>query len=240
MPIDTTLGMESGSALVDALLNQRAALKRQMDSIFGNQFGGLNARIVLVEGDPATEIVKYAHTEGIELIVMPTHGYGPFRRLLLGSVTAKVLHDVSCPVWTGVHLEAALIPENIHLRKIACAIDLGPQTRAALCWAQGISSVCNATLEIIHAVPCVSEAGWRERMTDIANDEIGNHQLALETAADVHLVSGNPTTAVCDCARRIGADLLVIGRGHGMDRSGRLPSHAYTILRDASCPVVSV
>ncbi len=38
---------------------------------------------------------------------MPTHGYGPFRRFILGSVTAKVLHDADCPVWTGVHLEEA-------------------------------------------------------------------------------------------------------------------------------------
>jgi len=240
MPIDAALGMESGAVLADALLNQRAALKGQLDSVFCNQFRGINASLVVEEGDPAIEIVNYAHNERVDLIVMPTHGYGPFRRLLLGSVTAKVLHDVSCPVWTGAHLEDALIPENLAIRKVACAIDLGPQTRAALCWAQGISSACNATLEIIHALPCVSDMSWRERITDIAKDEIEHHQIALEAAAEVHLVSGSPTSAVCDCARGIGADLLVIGRGHGTGRTGRLPSNAYTIVRDAPCPVVSI
>ena len=34
--------------------------------------------------------------------MMPTHGCGPLRRFLLGSVTAKVLHDVSTAVWTGL------------------------------------------------------------------------------------------------------------------------------------------
>jgi nucleotide-binding universal stress UspA family protein len=240
VPIDAALGMDSSAALAEALLSQREVLKRHLDSVFWNQFRGMNATCLVVEGDPATEIAKYAHNEKVDLIVMPTHGHGPFRRLLLGSVTAKVLHDVSCPVWTGVHLETALIPEKLVIRKVACAVDLGPQTRAALTWAQGVSSACNARLEIIHALPCVSDAGWRGRMTDMANDEIENHQAALETAADVHLVSGSPTSAVCDCAHRIGADLLVIGRGHGTGRTGRLPSNAYAILRDAPCPVVSV
>jgi nucleotide-binding universal stress UspA family protein len=38
---------------------------------------------------------------------LPTHGLGAFRRSLIGSITAKVLHDAECPVWTGVHLAQA-------------------------------------------------------------------------------------------------------------------------------------
>jgi len=33
--------------------------------------------------------------------MLPTHGRTPLRRFLLGSVTAKVLHDRTVPVWTG-------------------------------------------------------------------------------------------------------------------------------------------
>ncbi len=61
-------------------------------------------RIVKV-GDPAFETVDFAEKNGVDLIMMPTHGYGPFRSLLLGSVVAKVLHDAHCPVWTSAHLE---------------------------------------------------------------------------------------------------------------------------------------
>src|SRR4051812_30087391 len=45
-------------------------------------------RRIVELGDPARTIVDTAVTEQCNLIVMPTHGYGPFRRFLLGSVTA--------------------------------------------------------------------------------------------------------------------------------------------------------
>jgi hypothetical protein len=74
----------------------------------------------LAESDAARacyvkRIVEFAHNNNITLIAMPTHGYGLFRRFLLGSVTAKVLHDADCPIWTGVHMEAAP-PRDTHAR----------------------------------------------------------------------------------------------------------------------------
>jgi nucleotide-binding universal stress UspA family protein len=234
------LDLDSGVVLAETAEYRRAALCRQLDSFFGSQFSGLTANTMLVDGDPATEIVTLAHDERVDLIVMPTHGYGPFRRLLLGSVTAKVLHDVRCPVWTGVHMENAFTPETTEFRNIACAVDLGPQTEATLVWAAGWAVTWNSTLTILHAVPSVSDSGWLKRATEMARDEIAKYQEELKTSAEVHLLSGNPDEAVCEAARRIGADLLVIGRGHGTGEDGRLPSNAYAIVRGAPCPVVSV
>jgi nucleotide-binding universal stress UspA family protein len=45
---------------------------------------------------------------------------------------------------------------------------------------------------------------------------------------------------VCCTARRMAADLLVIGRGHATGVAGRLPGTAYRIIRESACPVVSV
>jgi nucleotide-binding universal stress UspA family protein len=49
----------------------------------------------------------HALAENASLIILPTHGYGPFRRFLLGSATAKVLRDADCPVLIGAHMEHA-------------------------------------------------------------------------------------------------------------------------------------
>ena len=55
-------------------------------------------RHVLLEGDPATEIVRYGRDAGMDLIVMGTHGRTGLERLLMGSVAEKVLRDASCSV----------------------------------------------------------------------------------------------------------------------------------------------
>jgi nucleotide-binding universal stress UspA family protein len=55
-------------------------------------------RHVLLQGDPAEEIVRYGRDTGMDLIVMGTHGRTGVERLVLGSVAEKVLRDASCSV----------------------------------------------------------------------------------------------------------------------------------------------
>ncbi len=49
-------------------------------------------------GPPAPKIVEIAENEQVDLIVMVTHGYDRFERILFGSVTEKVIRDAPCPV----------------------------------------------------------------------------------------------------------------------------------------------
>jgi nucleotide-binding universal stress UspA family protein len=53
---------------------------------------------VFLEGDPATEIVRFARDAGIDVIVMGTHGRTGLDRLLMGSVAEKVMRDAQCTV----------------------------------------------------------------------------------------------------------------------------------------------
>jgi nucleotide-binding universal stress UspA family protein len=55
-------------------------------------------RHVLLEGDPATEIVGYAREAGSDVIVMGTHGRTGLERLLMGSVAEKVMREAPCSV----------------------------------------------------------------------------------------------------------------------------------------------
>jgi len=58
--------------------------------------------IVLV-GRAAETIARYASDLGANAIVMGTHGYGPVRRFMLGSVVERVLRHATCPVLTIPH-----------------------------------------------------------------------------------------------------------------------------------------
>jgi Universal stress protein family len=55
--------------------------------------------------------------------MMPTRGSGRFRAFVLGSVTAKVLNDAECPVWTDAHMEEHQREMDLGIHNIVCAAD---------------------------------------------------------------------------------------------------------------------
>ncbi len=59
---------------------------------------GIAVRHVLLEGDPAGEIIRYATDSAMDLIVMGTHGRTGLERLLMGSVAERVLRGAACSV----------------------------------------------------------------------------------------------------------------------------------------------
>src|SRR4051794_24356761 len=76
----------------------------RLESFQQSVFEPVDTARVMLEGDPAWRTTEFVEKENVDLVMMPTHGYGPFRQFLLGSVTAKVLHDVKCAVWTSAHV----------------------------------------------------------------------------------------------------------------------------------------
>jgi nucleotide-binding universal stress UspA family protein len=75
----------------------------RLNSFLQTEFPLADHPRILVAGDAAAQITEVART-GFDLIILPTHA-GTFRRMLLGSTTAKVLDDADCPVVTSRHAE---------------------------------------------------------------------------------------------------------------------------------------
>jgi nucleotide-binding universal stress UspA family protein len=221
--------------------------KAELNRFAAEGLKGISVTRVVEEGDPAQEIVQYAHNGNFDLIVMPTHGYGPFRRFLLGSVTAKVLHDASCPVWTGPHMEGAPDYPKISFRRVLCAVDLGSHSRAVLEWAAQFAREYGSDLDIVHAIPTstVSVGGfyfdpeWRSQVENEARDRIAYLREGLGVKGEVRVETGEVAPAVRAVAEDTHADLVVIGRSHG-GVLGRLRANAYAIVRDAPCPVAAI
>jgi nucleotide-binding universal stress UspA family protein len=208
--------------------------RKDLETYHQADLAGIDVRKIVVTGDPAASIVELAHREKPDLIVMPTHGYGPFRRFLLGSVAAKVLHDVDVPVWTGAHLQKGSQPMWKRIGRVICAIDL-KMAEAVLPWARDFASEFKAELIIVHAIheqPQVNAASALEYIQCL--------QRKLSAAGEVLIEEGNPAQVVQAAANRRNADVVVIGRSPREGVSGRLRTNAYSIVRDAPCPVVSV
>ena len=208
----------------------------------------LDVRRVLFDGDPADVIVGSVRSEKIDLIVMPTHGYGLFRRLLIGSVTAKVLHDVECPVLTGVHVEKPQPLKVAQLQDVFCAVDLGPETSRVLKWASELAADLHLQLDLVHAVPALSpsqalafSADWRAEVANLARQGLERAASAVGVvAAGSYVEVGEPAKTVCSLANRLRSSVLVIGRGPRDRMGGRLTTHSYSIIRQSPCPVLSI
>jgi nucleotide-binding universal stress UspA family protein len=209
--------------------------RKDLDTYHQADLAGVEARKIVVTGDPAASIVELAHREQPDLIVMPTHGYGPFRRFLLGSVAAKVLHDVDVPVWTGAHLQKGSQPMWKRIGRVICAIDLRT-AEAVLPWARDFASEFKAELIVVHAVP---ESRAQVSAAE-AHEYIRCLQRKLAVPGEILIEEGNPAQVVQAAANRRNADLVVIGRSPREGVLGRLRTNAYSIVRDAPCPVVSV
>ena len=59
---------------------------------------GLKMRQVVDAGQPFGAIVDCAEKEGVDLIVMSSHGRSGLSRMLIGSVTDKILRGSPCPI----------------------------------------------------------------------------------------------------------------------------------------------
>ena len=87
--------------------NARNALNRILDGEDREQLNAVAA--VRIGSATALEIAAYAKEEGIDLIVMGTHGRGRMGHLLLGSVAERVVRIAPCPVLTVRHPEHEFI-----------------------------------------------------------------------------------------------------------------------------------
>ena len=226
---------------------REASAEKQIQELAAHEFGSMPVRTLVHAGDAARNIVELAHSEAVGLIVMPTRGYGPLRRSILGSVTAKVLHDAKCPVFTGVHLSDGAPAPVAAFRSVLCAVDLGPQSEEVLRWADQFASSFGIGLTVTHAMPQLAPLGgyanpeWKSRLEQQAGERLEALLKGTGRAAEILINdAGDPARAVCAAAERLESSLLVIGRGSAAGASGRLRSNAYVMIRQSPCPVVSV
>ena len=210
-------------------------------------FGDFPVTTVLAEGEVGRSIVECAAEHKADLIMLPTRGLGPFRAFLLGSVTAKVLHDACCPVWTGVHAEQLTAHPPDRWKQVLCAVDTDPRDAAVLKWASDFAAGQKLNLRLVHAVEGADTMLTRENdpsmyefLFNVARERIGQMQFQAGTQFELCLLGGKVARAVHQAAIGHNADLIVIGRGVMHKTLGRLRSSAYSIIREAPCPVISI
>ena len=223
----------------------------------------LNVRPLAQEGIASELIVNYGAAMRAELLVMGTHGLSGFHRLLLGSVTEKVVRTASCPVLTVPPSAPATTARSILFKKILCPLDYSPSSLKALEYALELGRQADGCVTVLSALeymdpeeslepsvfdPCREAAlesrRRREGLIDHARKRL-HTQLAKEsrTWCEIEEVVAidRAYKEILQRAVASDADLIVMGaQGSGGIELMLYGSNTHHVVRAATCPVLTV
>ncbi|HEX4075794.1 MAG TPA: universal stress protein [Candidatus Acidoferrales bacterium] len=221
----------------DVAAEHRLIAQEKLDSFSQAEFPGTECSRILLSGDAAVQITWQAKAGGFDLIIMPTHA-GRFRRMLLGSTTAKVLNDSDCPVLTTQHAET-IVPRPLEHREWLCAIGLDGNAEKMLRFAAQAATAARARLSLIHAIQA-GRSDLDATATQEAREHIEKIQKKAGCDAPLHIAVGpNIKQALVEAVGRSDADVVIIGRGPRDGVYGRMRDLTYQLARDSRFPVLS-
>jgi len=215
----------------------RNGRQKRLEQFARDHCRDLAATARIEDGDPAAVIQWVARSENTDLIMMPTRGLGTFRRFLLGSVTAKVLHDVDCPVLTGAHDPDRPLTPPHGFHSIVCAVQLNQEADLVLEAAGFLARTHGATVCLVHME---SASSFRRYGGQAALETLRQKLQTHAVEATVRVLDAAVSKGIRSTALEHKADLVVIGRGHGKQNLARVWSHLYNIICESPCPVLSV
>jgi len=209
---------------------------------------------VVVEGRTAGEIERLAREIPADLVVMGTHGRSGFDRLMLGSVTERILRKAPCPVLTvPASVSATPAPPALFTR-ILCAVDFSPASLVALAYAESLAEEADAHLRLIHALEPASvfepvvmggpggppvDAKVRETARAHLRDAVSQEARIYSQVTETVTV-GKAYREILREAAEHRSDLIVIGAHGGGLGAGAFGSTTNHVVRDARCPVLSL
>ncbi len=262
----TVLNVSDFSALAESEAFRESVLRAERDfrseakpplhELCERVFKGVPMELVFVEGlGGASTICTYAAENAVDLIVIATHGRSGLKRVLLGSVTERVVQHAPCDVL--VVRSDAETPEGAlgPLHRILVPTDFSRPADQALARAVQVAKLTQAEIHLVHAYEFPTTIGALDVSLAIPQefyDEIRDASMkqldqrvkeaaATGLQAEGHLTVGPPARGILDAAARIGANLIVMGtRGRAGMKRVLVGSVAERTVRLASCPVLTV
>ena len=209
--------------------------------------------VVMATGSPAREIVRLAEEISADLVVMGTHGHGGFDRLVIGSVTEKVLRTTRIPVLTVSSQTRAAAATPSTYKTVLCAMDFSHASIRALQYALDVAKQTRAKVILLHVVEGIGDlpretahfnvpeyGAYRSQEAAAQLAAIIPDSARREYAVEDHITIGKPHGEILRVAAEVNADLIVMGvHGRGAKERwfGSTTSH---VIREADCPVLTV
>jgi nucleotide-binding universal stress UspA family protein len=115
----------------------------------------IDHEIIVIGGNPPDEIRRLAAEKETDLVVTATHGKSGIKKLLLGSVTEKLIKTINCPLLilnTQQHNFVSLPDYEMKLKKILVGCDFSPDSKLAFDYGLSLAQEFQAEVYLTHVI----------------------------------------------------------------------------------------
>jgi nucleotide-binding universal stress UspA family protein len=204
---------------------------------------------VVHEGSATDQILSFAEARDVSLIVMGTHGLRGLDRLMIGSVTERVLRKARCPVLavrTPRHdfVSPGRPGDPVRLKRILLCMDFSQHAHHGLRLALSIAKEYSAALTVLHVVEHYSRSA---NITRVRAETMKRLKGTIPAKAGKGLAPkfairvGNPYGQIVKFAQGAQTDLVIMGvRGHSSLDSALFGATTYRVIQLGCCAVLAV
>lgn len=223
----------------------RASAREELRQLAtSGQLWGVSHQELLEEGDLWAAIEALIHKEGIDLIVVGTHGRSVVEKLLIGSGAEQIFRQARVPVLTVGPSVAREPLYEIELKNILFATDFGPGAERQAAAAFSLAQEHRSRLTLLHVIPNPhpEKVSYSDRQAILHQlKELVPHSVEMHCLPVFRCECGSPVDKILQVSREINADLMVLGAKPRGSLAGHVPhTQAYRVVCGAACPVLTV
>jgi nucleotide-binding universal stress UspA family protein len=217
----------------------------------------VTSTIEVLEGRPAEQIIHYAESHEVDLVVLSSHGEGGLTAWVLSSTAQKVVARAHSSIFIIPAYDGEVEPSGVQFRRILVPLDCSPRAECVLPFATALARAHGGELILVHVVPqpeiprrmspSPEDLRLAEQLTDRNRAESGRYLSALSSnlsAQDLRVrtvtaVSARRPHAILQLADDEGIDLIVMcAHGATGDASERYGSVAARIIQGSCRPLI--
>ena len=212
---------------------------------------------LIAVGNAAHEIARLAGEKQADITVAASHGRAGLKRLILGSVTERLMRTLPCPLLVVRSPERGFVApadQAITLKKICVGCDFSPDSSLAFHYGLSLAQEFQASLHLVHVLqpplyehvekPVESKEPSQKELKSVLKKKL--EDMVPEEARTwcepvTTLLAGQPHEELTKYAVVNDIDLIILGvRGHSLVETVFVGSTTDRVMRRAPCPVLSV
>jgi len=237
---------EPGLAEMTYQKMRQAAEQGIADILISGKLRGVPHETLLYEGALWPTVERLIQEQGIDLVVIGTHGRGQLKKLVMGSVAEEVFRQANCPVLTVGPRTEARVPYEAEPKNVLFATDFGPGAARAAQYAFSLAQEHGTRLTVLHVVEQV-RMYTEEQIERVRKVNIQRMKDFMPAGSEnwckveFRVAFGTAIEEILEEARDTKADLIIMGAKTRKTFAGHAPlTTAYNVVAKAECPVLTV